>query len=109
MTPYYETELGKLYHGDCLQIMPELEPVDLVLTDPPYFLPAQHYQTRKQFKRNFSDLGILEYFFKSFFKVTENALKKTGSIYLFCDGQSCPLFYYYAYFVFKKGGKVVGK
>ena len=38
MKPYYETELGKLYHGDCLQIMPELEPVDLVLTDPPYGL-----------------------------------------------------------------------
>jgi len=34
--PYYETELGKLYHGDCLEIMPQLEPVDLVLTDPPY-------------------------------------------------------------------------
>ena len=34
--PYYETELGKLYHGDCLEIMPMLEPVDLVLTDPPY-------------------------------------------------------------------------
>ena len=34
--PYYETELGKLYHGDCLDIMPHLEPVDLVLTDPPY-------------------------------------------------------------------------
>ena len=36
MKPYYESKLGKLYHGDCLQIMPELEPVDLVLTDPPY-------------------------------------------------------------------------
>ena len=36
MAPYYETKLGKLYHGDCLEIMPELEPVDLVLTDPPY-------------------------------------------------------------------------
>ena len=36
--PYYETKLGKLYHGDCLEIMPELEPVDLVLTDPPYGL-----------------------------------------------------------------------
>jgi len=36
--PYYETKLGKLYHGDCLEIMPELEleSVDLVLTDPPY-------------------------------------------------------------------------
>ena len=36
MKPYYETPLGKLYHGDCLEIMPELEPVDLVLTDPQY-------------------------------------------------------------------------
>jgi len=36
MKPYYETELGKLYHGDSLEIMPGLEPVDLVLTDPPY-------------------------------------------------------------------------
>ena len=25
-----------MYHGDCLEIMPQLEPVDLVLTDPPY-------------------------------------------------------------------------
>ena len=36
MKPYYETENGKLYHGDCLEIMPQLEKVDLVLTDPPY-------------------------------------------------------------------------
>lgn len=36
LKPYYETKLGKLYHGDCLEIMPMLDPVDLVLTDPPY-------------------------------------------------------------------------
>lgn len=36
MTPYYETPLGKLYHGDCLEILPNLPTVDLVLTDPPY-------------------------------------------------------------------------
>jgi site-specific DNA-methyltransferase (adenine-specific) len=36
MKPYYETPLGKLYHGDCLEIMPELPQVDLILTDPPY-------------------------------------------------------------------------
>ena len=34
--PYRETKLSKLYHGDCLDIIPELDPVDLVLTDPPY-------------------------------------------------------------------------
>ena len=36
MTPYFESDHGKLYNGDCLTIIPELEPVDLVLTDPPY-------------------------------------------------------------------------
>ena len=37
MKPYFETELGTLYHGDCLKIMPLLkEKVDMVLTDPPY-------------------------------------------------------------------------
>lgn len=33
---YYRTENGVLYNADCLSIMPLLEPVDLVLTDPPY-------------------------------------------------------------------------
>ena len=37
MKPYYEDEAVILYHGDCREILPLLtEPVDLVLTDPPY-------------------------------------------------------------------------
>jgi site-specific DNA-methyltransferase (adenine-specific) len=50
MKPYYETENGKLYHGDCLEIMPLLEPVDLVLTDPPY---------GKQWARGENQVGLL--------------------------------------------------
>ena len=38
MTPYFETKNGVLYHGNCLSILPHLEPVDLVLTDPPWNL-----------------------------------------------------------------------
>src|SRR4029077_8454374 len=34
--PYYEEPGITLYHGDCRDILPHLEPVDLVLTDPPY-------------------------------------------------------------------------
>jgi site-specific DNA-methyltransferase (adenine-specific) len=34
--PYWESEHGKIYNCDCLDVLPELEPVDLVLTDPPY-------------------------------------------------------------------------
>jgi site-specific DNA-methyltransferase (adenine-specific) len=36
MKPYYERDGITIYHGDCREILPQLEPVDLVLTDPPY-------------------------------------------------------------------------
>jgi len=36
MTPYYQDSSVTIYHGDCREILPQLEPVDLVLTDPPY-------------------------------------------------------------------------
>ena len=34
--PYYEENGIVIYCGDCREILPELETVDLVLTDPPY-------------------------------------------------------------------------
>jgi len=36
MKPYYQDELVTIYHGDCKEVLPKLEKVDLVLTDPPY-------------------------------------------------------------------------
>ena len=36
MKPYYEDSWVQIYLGDCREILPELETVDLVLTDPPY-------------------------------------------------------------------------
>ena len=33
---YYSDSWATIYHGDCRDILPLLEPVDLVLTDPPY-------------------------------------------------------------------------
>lgn len=36
MKPYYQDSFATIYHGDCREILPQLEPVDLVLTDPPY-------------------------------------------------------------------------
>jgi DNA modification methylase len=34
--PYYQEYGITIYHGDCLEILPELPKVDLVLTSPPY-------------------------------------------------------------------------
>jgi DNA modification methylase len=36
MTPYYEQDGIVIYHGDCRDVLPQLEPVDHVITDPPY-------------------------------------------------------------------------
>jgi len=36
INPYYDHAGITIYHGDCRDILPHLEPVDLVLTSPPY-------------------------------------------------------------------------
>lgn len=33
---YYRDSSVTIYHGDCREVLPQLEPVDLILTDPPY-------------------------------------------------------------------------
>jgi DNA modification methylase len=35
-TPYYQDDYVTLYQGDCKDIIPHLEPIDLIVTDPPY-------------------------------------------------------------------------
>lgn len=42
MKPYFEDESVTIYHGDCREVLPELGPVDLVLTDPPYGIGYRH-------------------------------------------------------------------
>jgi site-specific DNA-methyltransferase (adenine-specific) len=38
MTPYYETELGRLYCGEAAEVLPHIGPVHAVVCDPPYGL-----------------------------------------------------------------------
>ena len=38
MTPYYSDDAVTIYNGDCREVLPTLEPVDLVVTSPPYNL-----------------------------------------------------------------------
>ena len=42
MKPYYESDGIVIWNADCREILPTLEPVDLVLTDPPY--PDYHVE-----------------------------------------------------------------
>ena len=40
MKPYYQDSSITIYCGDCREILPSLEKVDLLLTDPPYGIDA---------------------------------------------------------------------
>ena len=96
MTPYYETPLGKLYHGDCLEIMPELEPVDLVLTDPPYGVDLGNHCDAKEKRKNVGlkkqKYTIYEDTHENFIKIIVPSIKmaisksKCGRAIVFCSG-----------------------
>lgn len=36
MKPYYQDSAVTLYHGDCREVLPAIEPVNIVVMDPPY-------------------------------------------------------------------------
>jgi site-specific DNA-methyltransferase (adenine-specific) len=93
---------ARLILGDCRDVLPTLSGVDAVVTDPPYFLPAVHYNTRKLFPRSLTDLGILEHYFAGVFGEISACLTSAGVCYAFCDGQSYPAFYATAYRNFRK-------
>lgn len=39
-TPYYDEDGITIYHGDCREILPLLDPVDVCIADPPYGVTA---------------------------------------------------------------------
>ena len=52
MKPYYSHGGIEIYHGDAREVLPTLEPVDLVLTDPPYGIGAdKNLRANKQHGR----------------------------------------------------------
>lgn len=80
-----------------ITLMPP-ESIDIVLTDPPYFMPALHYMTEaKENGRTFADMGIFEYYFSDYFAQVKRVLKPKGVVYMFCNSESYPIFYYHAF------------
>lgn len=91
-----------LYLGDALEVMETLSGIQSLVTDPPYFLPAAHYSVRSGTTKSIGDLSILNHYFVDFFKAAAKCLSDDATAYVFCDGQSYPVFYATAYSHFKK-------
>lgn len=85
--------------GDCLELMREIPAVsiDAVITDPPFFAPAAHYQSRISWGRSWGDLSILGQFFFDLCKEWKRIIKVDGHLLCFCNDESYPVFYPVAY------------
>ena len=80
---------------DCLEGLAAIpdKSVDLIATDPPYFLSMGHAGSktnarksdRLQSNRTFDDLAICTPFYKQLFKEYRRVLKEDGSFYFFTD------------------------
>lgn len=51
LKPYYDHDGITLYHADCRHVLPYLEVIDLLLTDPPYGIKADRCGGRMQAKK----------------------------------------------------------
>lgn len=82
-------------HGDCLDIMPELPPAtfDLVLTDPPYAMPATYYAGRRgRGARRWSDTSIMRGWWGLVTRECVRLLKPSGTMIVFCNTLSSAVF-----------------
>jgi DNA modification methylase len=96
MEPYFADGLVTLYHGDCVEMMGQLraESVDMVLTDPPFFMPAQQYAGRdSQWQRSWADTSILSTWWTTVCEAATRLVKTDGHLLTFCDDASYPVFY----------------
>lgn len=90
-----------LYLGDCLEILPTLDKVDAVVTDPPYAIPAAHYIAKRGAKlpsKSIGELSIVEHWFRG----VSDLFPEDAALYIFCDGQSYPIFFRSCYSKWKR-------
>ena len=86
-------ETNKIYHGNCIEKLKEIEAnnVDLIYFDPPFFTQRKHSLTNKDNSKTyeFDDKynSIQEYLelIENVLQESKKVLKKTGSVFLHCD------------------------
>ncbi len=106
MKPYYERGGVTIFHGDCRDILPQLESVDLVLTDPPYCSGARRdadRQVRGAMLRSLEDEDWFsndamttwgfEWFLRSMLTQLRPRLLKGSHLYFFTDWRMQPVLY----------------
>jgi site-specific DNA-methyltransferase (adenine-specific) len=92
MTPYYSDDSVTIYHGDALYAVETLRACDTLLTDPPFFMPAQQYAGRAEsWERCWGDTSILRSWWEGVVAAYRPLVR--GHFLTFCDDESYAVFY----------------
>jgi len=101
MQPYFEHAGVTIYHGDCRDVLPTLPntSVDLVLTDPQYFLapPGHSVKGDQEWCGSLGDLAMFEASYEGTMKEFKRLTGTTGQVYICCHDRSYPGLYRLAY------------
>lgn len=91
MKPYYQSTDGNftLYHGDCLEVMPEIQKntIDLVLTDPPYFeiMNTDWKGQKHEFDNQWANIDEFSTWIKDVFNKAQYLVKNEGNYFIWQD------------------------
>ena len=94
--PYWSDGQVSLYLGDCREILPQLQRplAHAVVTDPPFFMPAQQYAGRDtSWQRSWADTSILATWWDVIAAALTPLVMPDGHFLVFCDDASYPVFY----------------
>jgi site-specific DNA-methyltransferase (adenine-specific) len=82
MKPYYEDDLVTIYHGDCMELVPQLEQVNTIMADPPYYNVLD-----EAWDRQWATASAFIAWLGECADQWKNALTANGSLYCFASPQ----------------------
>lgn len=93
MNGHPKMENNKIYHGDCVEKLKEIEPnkADLIYFDPPFFTQRKHSLTNKdnsktyEFDDKYNSIDEYLFLIENVLEQSKRVLKNTGSVFLHCD------------------------
>jgi DNA modification methylase len=89
--PYYEDDSCTIYHGDCLEVLPSLDMVDLVVTDPPYIIGAVSAGNMASKSGGWADMMNSAGWFTSWYRHVDRLLKHDGAMWTFLNWRTLPV------------------
>ena len=89
--PYYSDDHVTIYHGDCLELLPALPMVDLVVTDPPYIIGAVSAGNMASKSGGWADMMNSSGWFTSWYRLVDRLLKHDGAMWSFLNWRTLPV------------------